>query len=46
LQYVGRWYEVYRTKNTDEEEYAYCEYDEYSDNGNGIGLRSVAYNTR
>jgi hypothetical protein len=45
FQYVGRWYELYRVHNADEESYDKCEYDEYFDTGNGIGVRSVAYNT-
>jgi hypothetical protein len=43
---VGRWYELYRIQNADEKDYANCEYDEYFDTGNGIDVRSVAYNTR
>jgi hypothetical protein len=46
FQYVGTWYEMYRTHNADEEDYASCEYDEYFNTGNGINVRSVAYNTR
>ncbi|XP_023717372.1 lazarillo protein-like [Cryptotermes secundus] len=45
-QYVGTWYEMYRIHNADEENYGNCEYDEYFDTGNGINVRSVAYNTR
>jgi lipocalin len=46
LQYVGKWYELYRIQNAGEEEYANCEYDEYFEAEDGIGVRSVAYNTR
>ncbi|KDR09043.1 crustacyanin-A2 subunit-like [Zootermopsis nevadensis] len=45
-EYVGTWYELYRTQNAGEEDYANCEYDDYFVEENGIGVRSVAYNIR
>jgi len=43
---VGTWYTLYRVQNTDEDDYANCEYDEYFETEDGITVRSVAYNNR
>lgn len=43
-KYVGTWYELYRTANSDESDFKDCEYDKYTLGENGIiEVTSVAY---
>nr|AVA17382.1 putative Per a 4 allergen variant [Periplaneta americana] len=43
-KYVGTWYELFRTPNSDEEDFTNCEYDKYTLDENGvIQVTSVAY---
>lgn len=45
FQYLGEWYELYRIPNAAEDDLT-CEAEQLFKTENGIGIQSVAYNTR